>query len=233
MKKFKSILAQAEKRKNGKKGLSAWLPKVLTDKQIAKQSDDRFLAMMTKTINQAGFSWKVIEKKWPQFEEAYFGFELHKLSLLSPEQWENYVKDPRVVRNWQKIKAVRDNLLFILDVEREHGSFAKFIANWPSSDQVGLMLYLKKHGARLGGNTGQRFLRYMGKDGFILSSDVVSALQQSGIDISDAPSSQKDLKQVQQAFNNWHEETGLPYAHLSKILSCSIGQNYRLADLGH
>jgi 3-methyladenine DNA glycosylase Tag len=232
MKKFKPVLEKAEKRKGGKKQLQAFLPEVLPESKLAKKSDDRFLAMMTKTINQAGFSWKVIENKWPQFEQAFLGFDPRKLSLLSPEQWENYVKDTRVVRNWQKIKAVKDNVVFMLAEAREHGSFAKFIAQWPSSDLVGLLLHLKKHGSRLGGNTGQRFLRYVGKDGFVLSQDVIAALQQAGLEIADNPTSKRDLKKIQDAFNGWHDETGLPYAHLSKIASCSLGQNYTLADFG-
>lgn len=233
MKKFKTVLAVAEKRKGSSAELKKWLPKVKTDKQVAKVGDDRMLAMMAKTVNQAGFSWKVIENKWPQFEEAFFAFDVHKLSLLSPEQWENYVKDKRVVRNWQKIKAVKDNVVFILQEARDSGSFAKFIAGWPSSDLAGLLQHLKKHGSRLGGNTGQRFLRYVGKDGFILSSDVVIGLQQSGIDIADNPTSKRDFQKIQEAFNSWHDETNLPYAHLSKILSCSVGKNYSLAEIGH
>ncbi len=151
---------------------------------------------------------------------------MRKLSLLSPEQWENYTKDKRVVRNWQKIKAVKENVVFILDEAREHGSFAKFIADWPCSDLANLLLYLKKHGSRLGGNSGQRFLRYVGKDTYVLSQDVIAAVQHAGVDIADTPSSQRDMRKIQEAFNTWQNETNLPYSHLSKIASYSIGQNY-------
>jgi len=224
--KFKKIAARAEKRKGGAAELKRLLPQGVSKKTLATTADDRFLAMMTKCINQAGFSWKVIEKKWPQFEEAFFKFDLYKLSLLSPEQWENYVKDTRVVRNWQKIKAVKENVAFIQQEAREHGSFAQFIAEWPCDNLVGLFSYLKKHGSRLGGNTGQRFLRYVGKDTFILSQDVIATLQQAGLDIADNPTSKRDLGKIQQAFNLWHDETGLSYTHLSKIASYAIGQNY-------
>ena len=91
---------------------------------------------MTKVVNQAGFSWKVIENKWPEFEEAFFGFDPEKLALVSPEQWEGYLSDRRVVRNGQKINALQKNLFFVLEVIREYRSFGNFIANWPSSDPV-------------------------------------------------------------------------------------------------
>jgi len=226
MKKFKEIRERAEKRKGGKQALEKLLPEIVSKKQLAAIKDDRFLAMMTKVINQAGFSWKVIENKWPQFEEAFFGFDVHKLSMLSPEQWEAYTSDKRVVRNWQKIKALQENVYFMHTVVAEHGSFGKFLADWPESDQIGLMGYMKKHGSRLGGNSAQYFLRFMGKDSFILSRDVVTTLRGAGLEIAEKPTSKRDLIIVQKAFNTWHEETELPYSHLSRIAACAAGENY-------
>lgn len=141
MMKFAKIRQQAEKRKGGAAALKKLLPKVAAKKQLSAMGDDRFLALMTKAINQAGFSWKVIENKWPQFEEAFFGFNPQKLALLSPEQWESYTSDRRVVRNWQKIKALQENVSFVLEESRRHGGFGHFLADWPSSDQIGLMTY--------------------------------------------------------------------------------------------
>jgi 3-methyladenine DNA glycosylase Tag len=226
MKKFAEIKQRAEQRKGGSKGLQKLLPKGLSDRQLKALGDDRYLSMMARVINQSGFSWKVIERKWPEFEEAFLGFDTFKLSLLSPEQWEAYTSDRRVVRNWQKIKAVQDNLFFVTEVAREHGSFGRFLAGWPVSDQVGLLDYLKKHGSRLGGNSGQYFLRFIGKDGFVLSRDVVTALRGAGLDIAERPTSKRDLAKVQDAFNRWHEESGLPHAQLSRIAACSVGENY-------
>jgi hypothetical protein len=50
-------------------------------------------------------------------------------------------------------------------------------------------------------------------------------LKLSGLDINDRPSSQKDLKLIQQAFNDWHEETGFDYYRLSMIMAYSVGEN--------
>ena len=151
---FEDIRLRAEARKGGARALKAMLPTVATKKQLIELGDDRYLAMMTKSINQAGFSWKVIENKWPSFEEAFLGFDPRKLSYLSPEQWEAFTSDKRVVRNWQKIKALQDNVFFVQDESRRSGGFGQFIADWPVEDQIGLMAYLKKHGSRLGGQRG-------------------------------------------------------------------------------
>ena len=226
MPKFQSIQDRAEKRKGGPKPLAKLLPDVASKRKLQATPDDRYLSMMTRCINQAGFSWKVIENKWPEFEEAFFGFKLEKLGLLSPEQWEAYASDRRVVRNWQKIKALQENVFFVQEVSREHGSFGKFIAKWPGSDQIGLMAYLKKNGSRLGGKSALWFLRRMGRDCFILSKDVVTVLNSIGLDIAANPTSQRDLKKVQAQFNQWQEETGLPLSHLSRICACSVGENF-------
>ena len=226
MKNFTQIRERAEKRKGGAAALKKLLPKLASKKKLAAIGDDRYLAMMTKCINQAGFSWKVIENKWPEFEEAFFGFNLGKLSLLSSEQWEAYASDRRVVRNWQKIKALQENVFFVQEVTRQHGGFGKFIGEWPASDQIGLAAYLKEHGSRLGGQSALWFLRRVGKDCFILSKDVVTTLKAIGLDIAENPTSKRDLGKIQDQFNCWHGETGLPYSHLSKIAACSLGENY-------
>ena len=223
---FSKVRALAEKRKGGKEALEKLLVKPKSPRQLANISDDRYLSMMTKCVFQAGFNWKVIENKWHSFEEAFHGFNPKGLVHMAPEKWEAYQEDTRVVRNWIKIKTVLDNAHFVLDEAEQHGSFGKWFSKWPVSDQIGLMAHLKKNGSRLGGNTAMYFLRFMGKDSFILSMDVVGRLKASGLEIKDSPSSKKDLSLVQDAFNTWHEETGLPYTHLSRIAGMSIGKNY-------
>jgi len=82
---------------------------------------------------------------------------------------------------------------------------------------------LKRRGARLGGNTGPRVLRLIGMDSFILSPDVLQALRQADIGFYGSALSMKDMKLIQTAFNEWHKDTQLPYTHISKILSYSVG----------
>ncbi|MBL6664362.1 MAG: DNA-3-methyladenine glycosylase I [Rickettsiales bacterium] len=223
---FKKIYKMAAKRKGGEDVLLSMLPGILTKKELERIPDDRFLAAMCRVVNQAGFNWSVINNKWPQFEEAFYHFDILKLYSLSLEEWEAYLKDKRVVRNWQKIKALMKNLELVYSLRQTHGSFAKFIANWPESDQIGLMDFLKRNGSRLGGNSGMWFLRFSGKDAFILTRDVVLALINAGVDVNQKITSKRDLKKVQDTFNEWHQETGLPYSHLSRIAAYSIGVNY-------
>jgi 3-methyladenine DNA glycosylase Tag len=223
---FKAIRARAAKRKGGEAALASLLPKVPSQKALARVTDDRVLAEMSKRIFCAGFVWSVIEKKWPDFEAAFLGFEPKRLTFQPDEFWEGLAGDKRIVRNPQKIMAVRANARFVADIAREHGSLGKFLAEWPAGDQIGLLELLAKRGARLGGRTGQYFLRFIGKDGFVTSSDVVACLRDAGLDIAESPTSKRDLRKIQDQFNAWAKETGLPYVHISRICAMSIGENY-------
>jgi 3-methyladenine DNA glycosylase Tag len=219
---FKTIRARAAKRKGGEAALAALLPKPVSTKALARIPDDRILSDMAKRIFSAGFARTVIEKKWPGFEAAFLGFEPKRLLAQPDEFWERLAGDTRIVRNGQKIMAVRDNARFIAEIAREHGSFAKFLAAWPASDQIGLLDLLAKRGARLGGGTGQYFLRFIGKDAFVLSTDVVACLRDAGLDIPEHPTAKKDLRKIQDQLNAWAEETGLSLTHLSRICAMSI-----------
>jgi 3-methyladenine DNA glycosylase Tag len=226
MKGFQRIYERAIARKGSEAALQQLLPHVLSSDEISAIPDSRFLSMMAKGINQAGFHWQVIENKWPQFEEAFLGFDVEKLAFLPDQAWDAYLVDSRVVRNWQKIEAVYKNAIFMRELAQTHGSAARFFANWDHDDQLGLTQYLKKNGCRLGGMTGMLFLRRMGKDIYLLSRDVVLALQHAGLDIADQPTSLKDLRAIQSCFLKWHQETNIPYSHLSKIAAYSVGENY-------
>ena len=85
--------------------------------------------------------------------------------------------------------------------------------------------------SRLGGNTGQYFLRWVGWDSYIVSSDMVAALRDAGLDISEKATSKKDREKIQGQLNVWAAETGLPYVHLSRILAMSTGPNRTAEEL--
>ena len=102
MKKFNELKKLAGKRKSGTKALSRLLPKILSKEELVAKRGDRFLAMMCKCVKQAVFNWKVIDNKWPQFEEAFYDFRVEKLITLMPEERDAYLRDKRVVRKLNK-----------------------------------------------------------------------------------------------------------------------------------
>jgi 3-methyladenine DNA glycosylase Tag len=230
---FKTIRARAEQRKGGAEALARLLPPKPNTAALAALKDDRVLAEMTKRVFSAGFAWSVIEAKWPGFEDAFLGFAPGTLSLKPDEFWDGLTKDARIVRNAAKIMSVRANAGFLRDIAKEHGSFGKMLAAWPSSDEIGLLDLLAKRGSRLGGNTGQMLLRFLGWDGFVMSRDVIACLRGAGLDVGEEIKSKRDLTKVQAQFNAWAKETGLPYVHLSRICAMSTGENYAADELAN
>jgi len=228
---FKTIRARAEKRKGGPKALLKLLPPKPDPKKLSKLGDDRVLAEMTRRAFSAGFAWSVIEAKWAGFEKAFLGFKPAKLLFQPDDFWHDLTNNTAIVRNGAKIMAVRDNAAFVTDIAREHGSFGKFLSRWPSSNEAGLLELLAKRGGRLGGNTGMMLLRFLGWDGFVTSKDVVLCLRDAGLDIGAEVKSKRDLAKVQDQFNVWAKETGLPYLHISRICAMSIGENYEASRL--
>jgi len=217
---FKKIYAQAVKLK-GKEPLEASLPTPKSAKQLKATPDEDYLAEMAKCIFRSGFVWQIVENKWPNFEKVFAGFNPRAVASFSDERLEAIAQDASIIRNLSKITATRENARFVIDTAGEHGSFGQFLADWPEDDVVGLLLHLKKQGSRLGGHTGQYFLRFVGRDTFMFSKDVVKVLVAQGV-VDKEPTSQKGLRQVQDAFNAWREETGLPYCQLSRIMAASV-----------
>ncbi len=222
---FDIIRARAEARKGGQAALAALLPPVGPRAALAELRDDRVLAEMARRVFSAGFVWSVIDAKWPGFEAAFLGFDPGALLFEPDEFWERLGGDTRIVRHGAKILSVRANAEFVRAIAAQHGSFGRFLAGWPTDDEVGLLQVLAERGSRLGGNSGQMLLRFLGYDAFVTSGDVVLCLRDAGVDIAAEPKSKRDLALIQAAFNAWHAETGLPYRHLSRICALSIGEN--------
>ena len=221
MKSFKWIYEHVQAHKTGE-DIEALLPQPLSPSELKSISDDRLFSLMMLRVFRAGLKYSVVDNKWPAFEKAFFNFDPEKISLLSDDQLENYMQNDQLIRHWGKIKATRANAFLLEDIKKEHGSFAAFIADWPSENIIGLWDYLKKHGSQLGGNSGPYFLRMAGKDTFILTDDVVAALKAQGI-VEKKPTAKRDLQRVQDAFNQWQQASGRPLSQISRLLSYTVG----------
>ena len=202
MRSFDEIYEIAANRKGGPEALEALLATPKSATELAAIPDDRWLAAMTRSIFQAGFNWKVVENMWPGFEEAFEGFAVGRCAMLNDDDFARLVSDRRIVRHGTKIRSVQENAVFLSGLAGEHGSAAEAFANWPATDYIGLLDLMKKRGSRLGGNSGQYFLRAMGVDSFVLSRDVVARLIAEGV-VDKNPTSKKALADVQSAFITW------------------------------
>ena len=222
MQHFDDIYARAAARKGGERELEQLLVPTRDTTDLSTVSDADVLAEMTACVFRAGFVWRVITAKWPGFQTAFHDFDVTRCAMLSDDEIEELTRNTDIVRHGTKIKSVRANALYILDVRAEHGSFGAFMAGWPESDFVGLWLHLKKNGSRLGGQTGRYCLRFLGYDTPILSRDVVAALIGAGV-VDKDPTSKRDFMTVQDAFNTWREQSHRSAREISRLLALSVG----------
>ena len=217
MRHFDEIFAIAAERKGGPEALEAMLE---APRDVRDIPEDRWLAQFTKSVFQAGFNWKVIEAKWEGFEDAFAGFDPGRCAFMEDDWFDALLSDARIVRNGTKIASVRENAAFLLRLRDQGGAGAVF-GGWDNEDYVGLLALLKAEGSRLGAATGQYAMRFMGRDGFILSQDVVARLMAEGV-IDKAPGSKKSMQQVQEAFNLWMAQSGRGLTQISRVLAMSI-----------
>ncbi|MGP8304937.1 DNA-3-methyladenine glycosylase I [Vibrio sp. YIC-376] len=222
--KFDAIYQRAAERKGGANQLESLLTPPLSKEEIAAIPDDRWLAAFSMKVFQSGISWSVVRKKWPSFEEVFFGFKIEPLLMLSDEQWEAKSTDERIIRHHAKVMSIPANARMIHEAAIEYGSFGKMVADWPQEKITELWAYLKKHGNRLGGNTGPYTLRQMGADTFILSNDVEAYLRNCKI-IEGGKDTKKSLDATTKAFMQWHQESGRSLTEISQIIAFSTGDN--------
>lgn len=225
METFKKIYARACERKGGEQALLTIVGCAKSDEDLRLITDDRVLAEFTKKIFQSGFVWSVVEKKWDSFEEVFWGFDIEKILLMPDDMLERKATDPAIIRNFNKVKTIRDNAYLIKEISNEHGSVANWLADWPSDDVIGLWAFLKKNGSRLGGNTGPYALRTLGKDTFLLSRDVEAYFRAHKL-IEGGLTSKRTLTTIQQIFSTWQAESGLGLQEISQIVAFSTGDNH-------
>lgn len=90
--------------------------------------DDRLLfEMLNLEGAQAGLSWLTILKRREGYRKAFANFDAKKLIKFTPAQQAKLMKDDGIIRNRLKISAVVTNAQAFLDVQKEFGSFDKYI----------------------------------------------------------------------------------------------------------
>ena len=223
---YDELYQRACERKGGEAEVEALLPSSATKQYLKTLGSDRYLAEFTRKVFQSGFVWRIVNNKWANFEEVFWNFDIERLLMMPEDMLERKASDPGIIRNYSKVKTVLQNAVMISDTERrENRSFGEFIANWPEDDVISLWIYLKKHGSRLGGNTGPYALRTLGVDTFLMTVDVENFLRNHNI-VDSGTHSLRALKAAQSYFNELREESGRSLSELSRLVSLGIGKNY-------
>ncbi len=121
------------------------------------KNDDEYFERMTRTVFTAGLNWKVIEKKWPNFQKAFAGFEILTVAKFGDKDTKRLMLDEGIVRNEKKILATVHNAGEFLKLEKDYGSFQKFLDSF-GKDEEGMLESVTERFQHVGPTTARMFL---------------------------------------------------------------------------
>lgn len=91
------------------------------------ENDAGYFEKITQAVFQAGFSWQVIRQKWPNFQQAFFGFDVRQVAAMTAADVERLVEDKGIVRNGRKIEATIHNARVCQELMQKHGSMKQWL----------------------------------------------------------------------------------------------------------
>jgi len=94
---------------------------------VPVHNDRKLFEMLTLEGAQAGLSWITILKKRKNYKKAFAGFEPKKIVKFNRRKVKELLGNPGIVRNRLKIDSTISNAKAFLNVQREYGSFNRYI----------------------------------------------------------------------------------------------------------
>ena len=91
------------------------------------RDDHKLFEMLILEGAQAGLSWETILTKRARYREVFAGFDPAQVARFTPARVERLRADPGIVRNRLKVAGAVTNAKHYLEVQREFGSFAKYL----------------------------------------------------------------------------------------------------------
>lgn len=76
---------------------------------------------------QAGLSWETVLKKREGYRKTFHDFDVEKCAKMSDEELEETLQNPEIIRNRLKVFSVRKNARVFIDIQKEFGSFDRYI----------------------------------------------------------------------------------------------------------
>jgi hypothetical protein len=134
---------------------------VMEHKRIKPRSLADYLEEMSKSVFQAGISWKVVEAKWPGIKDVLHRFDPQALSELTISEIDLLVQDKRIIRNRRKIEAIVGNAQKLLELDKQYGGFRNYLRSFNSFEE--LTKVLRKQFKFLGELGSYHFLWVVGE----------------------------------------------------------------------
>ncbi len=124
--------------------------------------DNELFCRLVLEINQAGLSWETILKKEITFRNAYHNFDVDIVAAYTEADIERLLADPGIIRNRLKVNAAIENAKTIQQLQKEFGSFQKWLElHHPKTKEEWVKVF-KKTFKFTGGEIVNEFLMSIG-----------------------------------------------------------------------
>jgi len=124
--------------------------------------DNELFCRLVMEINQAGLSWETILKKEASFRKAYHNFNIKKVAAYTENDRKRLMADAGIIRNRLKINAAIENAKTILILQKEYGSFEKWLEHHHPKTKDEWVKLFKKTFRFTGGEIVNEFLMSIG-----------------------------------------------------------------------
>jgi DNA-3-methyladenine glycosylase I len=125
-------------------------------------NDDELFGRLIMEINQAGLSWETILKKENAFRMAYDNFSIAKVAHYTEADRERLLADAGIIRNRLKVNAAIENAKTIQGLQKEYGSFEKWLEHHHPKTKEEWVKLFKKTFRFTGGEIVGEFLMSIG-----------------------------------------------------------------------
>src|SRR5690554_6451730 len=124
--------------------------------------DNELFGRLILEINQAGLSWETILKKEASFRKAYSNFKIEKVAAYTEADRERLLSNAGIIRNKLKVNAAIENAKTILELQKEFGSFEKWLDHHHPKTKEEWVKLFKKTFRFTGGEIVNEFLMSIG-----------------------------------------------------------------------
>lgn len=100
--------------------------------QITPSRLGDYLEVMTRAVFQAGLSWSSIASRWEAFVAAFDGFDCERVAGYTEFDVDRLMHEDGILHSARKIRATIANAQRLIELDREHGSFANYLRSFPN-----------------------------------------------------------------------------------------------------
>jgi len=98
--------------------------------------DQKLFEFLILESFQAGLSWLTILRKRENFRKAFAEFDPKKVASFDAKKKKQLLNDAGIIRNRLKIEAAINNARLFLDIQKEFGSFDKYVWSFVNGKQI-------------------------------------------------------------------------------------------------